>query len=234
LTYVIPIVSTIARGSVKAIDSSRAEGQPGFLACISRRNAPELKPTANDFGSWTKLGEARLLFADDRVHYAGQYLALVVADTLERATAAAALVDVTYEEEQGVIETADALNTLFVPSFAFGPTHVSRGNFDKALSSAAHRLDERYSTPIEHHNPMEPSATVAVWNGDELTLYDATQWVMGARNSIADMLEKDRESVHIMSEFVGGGFGCKGFIWPHQALAAIAAKMVGRPVKLTL
>ena len=71
LTYGIPIVSTIARGSVKAIDSSRAEGQPGFLACISRRNAPELKPTANDFGSWTKLGEARLLFADDRVHYAG-------------------------------------------------------------------------------------------------------------------------------------------------------------------
>ena len=234
LAYAVPIVSTIACGSVKAIDSSRAEKQPGFLAFISRRNAPALKPTANDFGSWTKLGEARLLFADDRVHYAGQYLALVVADTLERAIAAAALVDVTYQEEQGVIETADALDTLFVPSFAFGPIQVSRGNFDKAWSSAAHRVDARYSTPVEHHNPMEPSATVAVWSGDELTLHDATQWVMGARNSIADMLEKNRESVHIMSEFVGGGFGCKGFIWPHQALAAIAAKMVGRPVKLTL
>jgi xanthine dehydrogenase YagR molybdenum-binding subunit len=232
--YGVPVVSTIARGAVRAIDSSRAEAQPGFLAFISRRNLPEIKPTANDFGSWTKLGEARLLFADDRVHYAGQYLALVVADTLERATAAAALVDVRYEEEPCVVDTEDALETLFVPSFAFGPLRVSRGNFDKAWSSAAHRVDHHYSTPIEHHNPMEPSATVAVWDGDQLTLYDATQWVMGARNSIADMLQKDRECVHIVSEFVGGGFGCKGFIWPHQVLAAIAAKVVGRPVKVTL
>jgi xanthine dehydrogenase YagR molybdenum-binding subunit len=234
LAYGVPVVSTIARGTVRAIDSSRAEKAPGFLAFISRENAPPIKPTQNDFGSWTKLGEARLPFADDRVHYAGQYLALVVADTLERATAAAALVDVTYDEESPVVDTADALNTLFVPSFAFGPTHVSRGNVDKALAKADHVIDQHYSTPIEHHNPMEPSATVAVWEGDQLTVYDATQWVMGARNSIADMLEHKRENVHIVSEFVGGGFGCKGFIWPHQVMAAMAAKVVGRPVKVAL
>src|SRR5215467_4978574 len=102
LVYGIPVVSTIARGIVKAIDPSRAEKTPGFLAFISRDNAPQIKPPANDFGSWTKLGEARLPFADDRIYYAGQYLALVVADTLERATAAAALVDVTYEQDSPV------------------------------------------------------------------------------------------------------------------------------------
>ena len=234
LAYGVPVVSTIARGLVKNIDSSRAEKEPGFIAFISRHNAPEIKPTANDFGSWTKLGESRLLFADDRVYYAGQYLGVVVADTLERATSAAALVDVKYDEERGVVETADALDSLFVPSFAFGPVSVSRGNFEKACAGAARKIDQHYSTPIEHHNPMEPSATVAVWEGDQLTLYDATQWVMGARNSVADMLQKNRESVHIVSEFVGGGFGCKGFIWPHQVMAAIAAKKVGRPVKVSL
>src|SRR5262249_28360399 len=155
---------------VTAIDSSRAQKQPGFLALISRHNAPELKPTANDFGSWTKLGEARLPFADDHVYYMGQYIGVVVADTLERATAAAALIDVTYKEEQATIEIADALDTLYVPTFAFGPVEVSRGNFDNAWASAPHRVDQRYSTPVEHHNPMEPSATVAVWQGDALTL----------------------------------------------------------------
>jgi xanthine dehydrogenase YagR molybdenum-binding subunit len=234
LAYGVPVVSTIASGTIQKIDASRAEKQPGFLSFIGRHNAPELKPTANDFGSWTKLGEARMLFADDRVYYAGQYLGVVVADTLERAMAAAALVNVTYEEQPPVIDTEDALDTMYVPSFAFGPIKVSRGDFDKAFAEAVYRIDQHFSTPIEHHNPMEPSATVAVWNGDELTLYDATQWVMGARNSLADTFAKKRESVHIVSEFVGGGFGCKGFIWPHQILAAMAAKVVGKPVKVSL
>src|SRR5262245_37557255 len=234
LAYGDPVVSTIARGRILGIDARRAEEQPGFLAILKRENTEPLRTTANDFGSWTKLGEARLLFADDRVYYAGQYVALVVADTLERAIAAAALVEVTYEKERPVVSTEDALGTSFVPSFAFGPTEVVRGSVDEGLATAAFRIDQRYSTPIEHHNPMEPSATIAVWNGDELTLYDATQWVMGARNSVADMLALEREKVHIVSNFVGGGFGCKGFIWPHQALAAIAAKKVGRPVKVAL
>ena len=234
LAYGVPVVSSIARGVVKAIDASRAEKEPGFLAFIGRHNVPNLKPTANDFGSWTKLGEARLPFSDDRVYYSGQYLGIIVADTLERATAAASLVKVDYEEELPVVQNADALHTLFVPKFAFSPVELTRGDFEKALAGAAYHLDQHYSTPIEHHNPMEPSATVAVWKGEELTLYDATQWVMGARNSVADMLDKKRESVHIVSEFVGGGFGCKGFIWPHQVMAAIAAKVVGRPVKVNL
>src|SRR5262249_49094773 len=236
LAYGVAVVSTIARGTIRAIDSRRAEQQPGVLAILTRQNTPPLHEISNDFfSSWTKLGEARLLFADDQVYYAGQYLALVVADTHEHAVAAAAAVEVTYEEEVPVIDTEDALGNLLDPKFAFGPTTVVRGDVAKALANAAHRIDQNYSTPVEHHNPMEPSATVAVWEGDELTLYDATQWVMGARNSVADMLKMPkRRNVHIVSECVGGGFGCKGFIWPHQVLAAVAARKVGRPVKLAL
>jgi len=234
LAYGVPVVSTIARGRIVHIDARRAEEQPGFLAILKRENTEAVRRVANDFGSWTKLGEARLLFADDQVYYVGQYVALAVADTLERAIAAAALVDVTYEQEAPVISTDEALEHAFVPAFAFGPTVVVRGDVDEGLAAAAYRVDRKYRTPIEHHNPMEPSATIAVWNDDELTLYDATQWVMGARNSVADMLAHEREKVHIVSNFVGGGFGCKGFIWPHQVLAAIAAKKVGRPVKVAL
>src|SRR3954464_3391413 len=102
------------------------------------------------------------------------------------------------------------------------------------MNGAAWRVDQTYTTPIEHHNPMEPSAALAVWQDNELTLYDATQWVMGARNCVADMFGLERERVTIVSQFVGGGFGCKGFIWPHQALAALAARQVGRPVKISL
>src|SRR6516162_8722010 len=115
VAYGVPVVSTIARGVVKSIDASKAEKHPGFVALITHQNVPQLQPPANDFGSWTKLGEARMLFADNKVDYAGQYLGVVVADTLERATAAAALIDVTYDVELPVVESAAALHTLFVP-----------------------------------------------------------------------------------------------------------------------
>ncbi len=230
----VPVVSTIARGTVTALDTARAERAQGVAAVLTRKNAPRLHPTANDFGSWTKLGEQRLAFADDRVHYVGQYLALVVADTLEHAIAAAALVNVTYTEDSPVIAFEDAEGAAFVPKIVFGPNRIERGDVDKAIARAAIVVDERYSTPNEHHNPMEPSAALADWRDDRLTLYDATQWVMGARNCVADMLGLDRAQVRIISEYVGGGFGCKGFIWPHEALAAIAARHTGKPVKVAL
>ncbi len=228
------VVSSLARGRVSAIDSRAAESAPGVIAVIRRDNSPRLHPTANDFDSWTKLGETRLLFEDDVVYYAGQYLALVVAETLEQAKAAAGLVEVRYEEQTPKVETEDARDTIFDAEKAFGPTQYARGNVEKAIPRGEWRIQQTYTTPNEHHNPMEPSATVAVWNGDDLTLYDSSQWVMGARYCIADMLAIDRDRVRVISEFVGGGFGCKGFTWPHQVLAAIAAKRVGRPVKVAL
>src|SRR5262249_38225501 len=91
-----------------------------------------------------------------------------------------------------------------------------------------------YTTPTEHHNPMEPSASIAEWHGDELTLYETTQWVAGARQTVAETLGIPPDKIHIVSPFIGGGFGCKGFVWPHSILSAVAAKRISRPVKLTL
>ena len=232
LAYAAPVQSTIAKGRVRHIDTSAAERAPGVLAVITRANAPHMLMPKNDFGSGTKLGENRKLFEDDRIYYAGQYLALVVANSLERATAAASLVKVDAEEEEPAVTMEKG--TQFEPADDFAKTEYTRGDIAAALRSAPHQLRQTYSTPVEHHNPMEPSAAIAQWNGDKLILYDATQWVVGARNVLADTLGLPREDVHLISSFVGGGFGCKGFTWPHSIGAAIAARHVGRPVKLAL
>src|SRR4051812_35128400 len=122
----------------------------------------------------------------------------------------------------------------FAPQNDFAKTDVKRGDAAAAMASAPQKLQQAYSTPVEHHNPMEPSASTAVWGGEKLILYDATQWVVGTRNVAADTLGIPRDNVHIVSSFVGGGFGCKGFVWPHCILAAIAAKQTGHPVKVAL
>ena len=224
--------STIAKGKVRKIDTSAAEAAPGVLAVITRANAPKMHDPKNDFGSATKLGEGRRLFADDRIYYAGQYLALVVADSLERATAAANLVKVHADEAEPAVTLERGKR--FEPGDDFARTKYQRGNLASAARTATHGVRLTYTTPVEHHNPMEPSASTAVWDGDQLTIYEATQWVVGARNVIADTLGVKREDVRVISRFVGGGFGCKGFVWPHSVAAAIAARLVKRPVKLAL
>jgi len=232
LAYAVPVQSSIARGRLIKIDAGEAEASPGVLAVITRENAPELHKPKNDFGSATKLGENRIVFADDRIYYAGQYLAIVVADSLERAVTAASLVRVYTEAEEPALDVDRG--EKFEPGDDFAPTTYERGNTKTALKNADSQFSATYTTPVEHHNPMEPSASIAVWEGEKLTLYEATQWVAGARNVVADTLGMPRDNVHIISKFVGGGFGCKGFIWPHSVCAAIAARQVHRPVKLAL
>lgn len=232
LAYGVPIVSTIASGKVAGIDSTAAEKAPGVLAIITRENIPKLKKPKNDFGSATKLGEERPLFDDDKIYYAGQYLGLVVADSLERAILAGGLVKVDEREQEPLLDLEKG--KIFEPADDFARTKYSRGDAAAAMKSAERRIQQTYSTPVEHHNPIEPSAATAVWDGDRLTLYECSQWVVGARNVVADTLGISRDKVRIVSNFVGGGFGCKGFIWPHSVLAAIAAQKVQRPVKVVL
>jgi xanthine dehydrogenase YagR molybdenum-binding subunit len=232
MAYAVPIQSSVAKGKVLRIDTTAAEKSPGVLAVITRATAPSLRKPKNDFGSATKLGEARGLFEDDQIYYAGQYLGILVAETLEQATAAASLVGIEVETDQPALEMDQGLK--FQPADEFARTNYDRGNTAAALSSAAQVVRQTYSTPVEHHNPMELSASTASWDGKKLTLYEATQWVAGARNVIADTLGLPREDVHVVSRFVGGGFGCKGFVWPHSICAAIASRQAGRPVKLVL
>src|SRR5439155_12666025 len=155
-----------------------------------------------DFGNATELGESRRLFAADRIHYPGQYRALVVADTLERATAAANLIKVDADEKEPALTLEKGKR--FEPGDDFANTKYKRGNMASALRAATQGIRCTYTTPVEHHNPMEPSASTAVWDGDRLTVYEATQWVVGARNVIADTLGLKRDDVRVISRFVGG------------------------------
>ncbi|HKV93905.1 MAG TPA: xanthine dehydrogenase family protein molybdopterin-binding subunit [Candidatus Angelobacter sp.] len=235
VVHAVAICSTAASGRVAAIDSSAAEQAPGFLAILHHGNAPRLFRPVNNFESASKPGEIRVVFEDDKVHYAGQYLAVVVAETLQQAQHAASLVKISYEPATPVIEIEQAMSTRYDPSEFFGEKlKAQRGDPAGQFASAAVKHEAEYFTPIEHHNPMEPSASMAVWDGDEVTLFETTQWVVGARNTVAETLGIPEEKVHIVSPFIGGGFGCKGFIWPHSVLSAIAAKKAGRPVKLNL
>ncbi|HEY4001546.1 MAG TPA: xanthine dehydrogenase family protein molybdopterin-binding subunit, partial [Candidatus Xenobia bacterium] len=228
--YAVPLVSRIARGRVVSIDMPP---MPGVLLTITRQNALPLHHPDINFMTATKPGERRLLFEDDVIHYQGQYIGCVVAETLEIAQHAALTARVEYREEAPQVHIDKSVS--YEPEEFFGERlRYARGDASSGLREAAVVVAERYTTPVEHHNPMEPSATIAVWEGEELTLYDATQWVVGARNVVAQTLGVSPDQVRIVSSFVGGGFGCKGFVWGHTVLAALAARMAGRPVKLVL
>jgi xanthine dehydrogenase YagR molybdenum-binding subunit len=235
IAHAVVIQSTIAKGRIQDIDVSAAETSPGVLTVITHRNAPKL----NDFASGAlvkgKPGEKLVPLQSDEIHYDGQHIGVVVAETLEQAKYAASLIRVTYSEQKPIINLEEGLSQQYQPSQFFGAElQVQRGDAIIALESAQVKIEATYTTPIEHHNPIEPSASIAVWNGDCLTIYDATQWVHGTANVISYALGIPRENVRIISHYVGGGFGCKGFTWWHPVLAAIAARKVGRPVKLVL
>lgn len=228
VVYAVPVSATIAKGRVVAIDTRAAAQNAGVLAILTHENAPRLQPTKGA-GS---IGEDRLPLQDDAVHYDGQHVAMVIADTFERAVEAAMKVKVTYQAEPAVIALERNLSSGFKPEAYINgkKLQISRGN----PAAAPVTLEQTYSTPVEHHNPMEPHATIATWNGDELTLYETTQGVMNMRAVVAKAFALPGEKVHVVSPYVGGGFGSKGFLWPHTIMAAMAARTVGRPVKLVL
>jgi xanthine dehydrogenase YagR molybdenum-binding subunit len=172
VAHAVAVQSTIARGRIAAIDTAIAEQAPGVLAILHYGNAPRLNRPENNFMSASKPGEDRVVFEDERVHYAGQYVALVVAETLEQARFAAGLVEITYAAEPPLVDTEAAMATAYPPDQFFGEKLTSRrGNPDRALADAAVTVEATYTTPTEHHNPIEPSASIAEWHGDELTLY---------------------------------------------------------------
>jgi len=234
LAHAVVVQSTIASGRILAIDSAAARRAPGVLAVLTHENAPKLampKPG----GGQGKLGEERMPLADAVVHYAGQHVAVVVADTLEQAQHAASLVRVRYREEKPVLEVTDAMASVYFPKASFGrPLQHQRGDVEAGLAAGAVKVVEIYTTPVETNNPMEPSATVASWEGDRLTVSDATQAVVGTRDVLAQVFGIPRQDVRVLCPFTGGGFGCKGFQWPHTMLAALAARLTRRPVQLNL
>jgi xanthine dehydrogenase YagR molybdenum-binding subunit len=234
LAHAVLVLSTVPKGRISAIDSTRAAGMPGVLAVVTHQNAPRLpkpKPGEKNIPPPPRLN----LLQDSTVLYNGQPIAVVVADTLEQAQDAARAMRVSYARQPAVLDFHGAkFNARKPKGDPERPPFTSRGSVNTALSGAAQRIEATYTTPIENHNPMEPHATIAAWEGDRLTLYDATQNISGVKKHSAKSLGISPDKVRVVSPFVGGGFGCKGNMWSHVVLAAMAARKVGRPVKLVL
>ena len=226
--YLFPIRSEIPRGRVTGIDASAAEAIPGTVIVITHENAPPLSDTRDR--------ELSILQSDE-VAFRGQYVGAVVAESFEEARHAAGLVRVAYEEEQHEAILKPEENELYAPEQvnAGFPTDTEDGDVDSAFATAAVSLDETYSTPMEHNNPMEPHTTVAMWEGGNLTLHESTQGVHSVRRTISRMFGLDRDRVRVVAPYVGGGFGSKGLPHANTVLAALAAQMIeGRPVKFAL
>ena len=231
--YAVTIGSKIARGQITSIDTREAEKSPGVLGILTHLNLPKLHPMPTFTGNGSA-AENRLPLQDETIHHSGQHIAVVIADTLERAKYAASLIGVDYTAETPLTEMEKERDRSFGKGYFGKPPEVIRGNPTEGLAKAEVRIEETYTTPTEHHNPMEPHATTAVWEGDRLTVYDATQFNFGVQQALASVLGIPAENVRVVCQFIGGAFGCKGMVWPHVPLAAIAARQVKRPVKLVL
>ena len=226
--YLYPLHSDIARGRVARVDAGDAEALPGVIAVISRQNAPTLADTRD---------RELAILQSDEISFRGQYIGAVVAETLEIARHAANLVSISYDEETHDATFTPDREDLYIPDQlnAGFPTDTEEGDVDGAFSSAAVTLDETYSTPMEHNNPMEPHTTVAVSEGGDLTLYESTQGAHATRRTISRLFGLDRERVRVVALHVGGGFGSKGLPHANTVLAVMAAQVVeGRPIKFAL
>jgi xanthine dehydrogenase YagR molybdenum-binding subunit len=227
VTYAWILGATIAKGRVRAVDARAALERPGTLAVLWHENAPRVGSTDDP--------ELAVLQRPD-IAYRGQIVAAVVGDSLENAREAAALVEIAYDAEPHDVELGPDHPGLYTPEKVNPnyPAVTTKGDVKTALAAAPVRVDATYTTPAEHNNPMEPHATLAVWREGTLTLYDSTQGAPAARDTVAKVLGLDPSLVRVIAPHVGGGFGAKGLPKPNTIVAALAARHVGRPVKLVV
>ncbi|MFF3256889.1 xanthine dehydrogenase family protein molybdopterin-binding subunit [Actinacidiphila glaucinigra] len=240
MAYAALVGAHIASGRITSIDAREAEAAEGVLAVLTHENTPPIvaqPPLIPSLAGTAAPGQTFFPLQDDVVHYAGQHIAVVVADTHERAQHAASLLHVRYAEEPSVTTLDQGRDLARVPEAIFGgfmPGRMSRGDLRKGMDEADVRLDVTFTYAANNHNPIEPPATTASWEGGELTLWDATQGVTSTQQTVAALLGLPVSRVRVVGHYTGGSFGGKAMIWHHPALAAIAARAVGRPVKLAL
>jgi len=234
LCHAVMVQSTVPAGRIRRIDAREAEAMRGVVLVLTHRNAPRL-PKEGRAAVNPPAGREISVLQTDAVRYNGEPVAVVVADTFEHANEAASRVGVEYERGAAELDFDRAKANLHRPEKAGrSPPDKAWGNADKAIAEAEVRMSATYTTPYEHHNPMEPHATVARWEGDRLTVWDSTQYVSGVREVVSKTLGIPAGNVRVVSPFVGGGFGCKGSTWSHVVLAAMAARAARRPVKLVV
>jgi xanthine dehydrogenase YagR molybdenum-binding subunit len=238
LAYAVLVTSAIAKGTIASMDTRAAEREPGVLAVLTHKDKPRLAKDPTEVAAGSPADRALQLLQDDRIVYGNQPIAIAIAETLEAAFESARLVTVRYAEQTPSVRMDEGLPNAYTPKKVGGagdPGESRRGDFEQEFGRAGMRIKETYSTPFQTHSPMEPHATIAVWEGaDKLTLYDTSQGIFGDRKRVADLLGLVPENIRVVSLFVGGGFGSKGPCWSHTMLCAIAARHVKRPVKLVL
>ena len=238
MAHAVLVTSPVARGTIRSLNTANARAATGVIDVLSHFDKPDygaLDPA--ELGkAGTIIGEFQLPFSGPEIAYNGQAMAIVIADTYERARYAATLVNAEIDVLAPAVGLKDALETSKPDKF-FGmeEAQYSRGEPGVAAANAPVKIAPRYHTPHEHHNPIEPHAVIASWKGDELTLYISSQGVKGPQFLMSQLFQVPTESVRAISHFVGGGFGCKGSAgWPHDIACVWAARKTGRPVKLAL
>ena len=224
--YGVVLGAGIAKGRIANMDVQAAEAAPGVLAIVTAYNAGKL--------GQGKMNTAKLLGGPEIEHY-HQAIAVVVAESFEQARAGAALIRVEYTRENGAFSLAKAKDQAKTPKEANDtPPESKVGDFDTAFAQAALKIDQTYTTPDQSHAMMEPHATLAVWEGDKLTIWTANQMIDWGRGDLARTLGLSRDKVRLISPFIGGGFGGKLFLRADALMAALGAKASGRPVKVAL
>jgi xanthine dehydrogenase YagR molybdenum-binding subunit len=232
MLYAVLAVSSIARGRVVSLDVAAAKAHAGVVEVMTPANKPALAQHPDEK---TNPFMFRLdLLQNDRVRYANQPIAVVIAETLEAATEGADLLSPRYDTDPARVGL-DATESFVPPGVGIGtPPEAHRGNVEAGLAAASKRIEATYETAPQYHNAMEPHAIVAAWDGDTLSVDTPSQGLALAQGRLAGLFGIAPNKIHIRSPFLGGGFGSKGMISGPQVLGIMAARMVGKPVKLVL
>jgi xanthine dehydrogenase YagR molybdenum-binding subunit len=222
------LTSRIGRGSIRSLDPSEARAIPGVLDILTHQTvAGDIKQTQALYSGGYVANSVRPLGSAE-IAYWGQPVAMVLAESYEIAREAASKIHISYD----VSESASSFDSAGAEMAAMEPMNIGVGDFANAYANAPVKIDARYSTPVQHHNAMELFATQCVWDGDHLTVYEPGQYLNNIKHGLAEQLGIDAERIRVINRYVGGAFGAKGFLTQRTALVAVAARRLGRPVKL--
>jgi xanthine dehydrogenase YagR molybdenum-binding subunit len=231
MVYAFLVQSTIPNGTIASMDAKQAERAPGVIAVLTPFNAPKLPAIKPEPPARRHLS----VLQDKLVHYNGQPIAVVVAKSLDEAKQGARMLKIEYEQQPALLNFMERLGEARPPKQSGKtPQEKHRGDVKSEMGKASVIVEETYITPIQNHNPMEPHATIAWWEGEKLNVYDSTQYISGDRMALATILNLPVDYVRVQCPYTGGGFGCKGSMWSHVPLAALCSKVVQKPVQLVL